>query len=135
MQILIKGQTGFHITRFVSEVEQGDCDAFFRRLQSFFADTPYELVRDLELHYQNVLFIVYKLLGFMSKRNYHTSNGRIDMVLKTDRYIYVMEFKFDGSAEEALKQIEEKGYLAPFANDPRQLLKAGVNFKLENKEY
>ena len=39
-----------------------------------------------------------------------------------------MEFKFDGSAEEALKQIEEKGYAAPFANDPRQLLKAGVNF-------
>lgn len=47
------------------------------------------------------------------------------MVLKTERYIYVMEFKFDGSAEEALKQIEEKEYAAPFANDPRQLLKAG----------
>ena len=128
-----KGQTGFHITRFVSEVEQGDCDAFFRRLQSFFADTPYELVRDLELHYQNVLFIVYKLLGFYVQAEYHTSNGRIDMVLKTERYIYVMEFKFDGSAEEALKQIEEKEYAAPFANDPRQLLKAGVNFSSKTR--
>ena len=59
---------------------------------------------------RNVLFIVYKLLGFYVQAEYHTSNGRIDMVLKTDRYIYVMEFKFDGSAEEALKQIEEKGY-------------------------
>ena len=128
-----KGQTGFHITRFVSEVEQGDCDAFFRRLQSFFADTPYELVRDLELHYQNVLFIVYKLLGFYVQAEYHTSNGRIDMVLKTDRYIYVMEFKFDGSAEEALKQIEEKGYAVPFANDSRQLIKAGVIFSSKTR--
>ena len=55
------------------------------------------------------------------------------MVLKTDRYIYVMEFKFDGSAEEALKQIEEREYAAPFANDPRQLLKAGVNFSSKTR--
>ena len=59
-----KVDVAFHITKFVREVENGDYDAFFRRLQSFFADTPYELVRDLELHYQNVLFIVYKLIGF-----------------------------------------------------------------------
>ena len=97
------------------------------------SDTPYELVRDLELHYQNVLFIVYKLLGFYVQAEYHTSNGRIDMVLKTDRYIYVMEFKFDGSAEEALKQIEEKGYAVPFANDSRQLIKVGVNFSSKTR--
>lgn len=123
-----KGQTGFHITKFVYEIEHGDYDAFFRRLQSFFADTPYELVRDLELHYQNVLFIVYKLLGFYVHAEYHTVNGRIDMIVKTDQYIYVMEFKFDGTAEEALAQIEEKGYAAPFVNDLRKLIKIGVNF-------
>ena len=128
-----KGQTGFHITRFVSEVEQGDCDAFFRRLQSFFADTPYELVRDLELHYQNVLFIVYKLLGFYVQAEYHTSNGRIDMVLKTDRYIYVMEFKLDGTAEEALRQINGKHYTQPFATDGRKLFKIGVNFSAQTR--
>lgn len=59
-----KIESPFQISKFVHEVEQGDYDAFFRRLQSFFADTPYELVRDLELHYQNVLFIVFKLIGF-----------------------------------------------------------------------
>lgn len=127
------GKSIFHISRLVYEIEHGDYDAFFCRLQSFFADTPYELVRDLELHYQNVLFIVYKLLGFYVQAEYHTSNGRIDMVLKTERYIYVMEFKFDGSAEEALKQIEEREYAAPFANDPRQLLKAGVNFSSKTR--
>lgn len=59
---------------------------------------------------------------------YHTSRGRVDLVLMTDRYIYVMEFKLDGTAEEALRQIEEKGYAEPFARDGRKLLKVGVNF-------
>lgn len=118
----------FHITKFVREVERGDYDAFFRRLQSLFADTPYELVRELELHYQNVLFIIYKLLGFYVKAEYHTSQGRIDLVLQTDRFIYIMEFKFEGTAEDALRQIDEKNYALPFATDPRQLFKIGVNF-------
>ena len=121
-------KTPFEIGRFVQEVESGNYDAFFRRLQSFFADTPYELARDLERHYQNVLFIVFKLLGFYTRAEYRTSNGRIDMVVKTDRYIYVMEFKLDGTAEEAIRQINEKGYAAPFASDGRTLYKIGVNF-------
>ena len=118
----------FEIQRFVKSVRQGDPDAFLERLRGFFADTPYELVRDLELHYQNVLFIVFKLVGFYVRAEYHTSNGRVDLVLQTDRYIYVMEFKLDGSAEEALRQIEEKGYARPFASDNRKLFKIGVNF-------
>lgn len=70
-------ESSFEIQKFVREVRSGDYDSFFRRLQSFFADTPYELVRDLELHYQNVLFIVFKLVGFYVKAEYHTSQGRI----------------------------------------------------------
>lgn len=57
---------------------------------------------DLELHYQNVLFIVFKLLGFYVKVEYHTFEGRIGLVLQTDRFIYVMEFKLNGTAGEAL---------------------------------
>ena len=127
-----EGKSIFHISRFVYEIEHGDYDAFLCRLQSFFADTPYELVRDLELHYQNVLFIIYKLLGFYVQAEYHTSNGRIDMILKTDKYVYVMEFKFDGTADEALKQIEER-YAVPFRKDPRQLIVMGVNFSSKTR--
>ena len=126
-----KVNVAFHITKFVREVRSGDYDAFFLRLQSFFADTPYELVRDLELHYQNVLFIVYKLIGFYVKAEYHTSQGRIDLLLQTDKFIYVMEFKFEGTAEEALRQINEKNYALPFASDPRKLFKIGINFSNE----
>ena len=127
------GNPSFEIMSFVKDVRQGDADAFLRRLQSFFADSPYELARDLELHYQNVLFIVFKLLGFYTQAEYHTASGRIDMVVKTDKYIYVMEFKLDGTAEEALQQINDKQYALPFASDSRKLFKVGVNFSKEKR--
>ena len=125
---LSKVEAPFEIQKFVKELRAGDVDSFFSRLRSFFADTPYELVSDLELHYQNVLFIIYKLLGFYVNAERHTSDGRIDLVLQTDRFIYVMEFKLDGTAEEAMAQINEKGYAQPFEKDSRQLFKIGVNF-------
>ena len=123
-----KIESPFQISKFVHEVEQGDYEAFFRRLQSFFADTPYELVRDLELHYQNVLFIVFKLIGFYVKAEYHTSEGRIDLILQTDQFVYIMEFKLDGTAEEAIKQINDKHYAQAFNADKRKLYKIGINF-------
>lgn len=123
-----KVESPFEIQQFVKEIRTGQPDAFLRRLQSFFADTPYELIRDLEVHYQNVLFIVFRLVGFYVKAEYHTSEGRVDLVLQTDRYIYVMEFKLEGSAEEALQQIEAKHYARPFEADSRQLFKIGINF-------
>lgn len=128
-----KEKTAFSIENFVEEIERGDIDSFFRRLQSFFADTPYELVRDRELHYQNVLFIVFKLIGLYVKAEYHTSQGRIDLALQTDKYIYVMEFKLEGSAEEALRQIEEKQYALPFASDKRQVFQIGINFSSQTR--
>ena len=70
-------------------------------------------MKDLELHYQNVLFIVFKLVGFYTQAEYHTSEGRVDLVVKTADYIYIMEFKLNGTAEEALKQINEKHYSLP----------------------
>ena len=123
-----KTQSPFEIKQFVRDVRSGDIDGFMERLQSFLADCPYELARDIELHYQNVLFIVFRLAGLYTEVEYRTSRGRIDLVLKTRDYIYVMEFKLDGSAEDAIKQIEDRQYALPFASDPRKLFKIGVNF-------
>jgi hypothetical protein len=53
--------------------------------------------------------------------------------LQTDRYVYIMEFKLNGTAEEALRQIEEKGYAPPFAGDNREVFKIGVNFSSETR--
>ena len=117
----------------MKEVEAGDVDGFFRRLQSFLADTPYELAREQELHYQNVLFIVFKLVGLYVQAEYHTSQGRVGLLLQTPDYVYVMEFKLEGTAEEALRQIEEKGYARPFASDTRRVFRIGVNFSRETR--
>ncbi|WP_195666745.1 ATP-binding protein, partial [Butyricimonas sp. BSD2780061689_150309_C8] len=100
-----KIEAPFEIQKFVHEIETGQLDAFFNRLKSFLADTPYELISEQERHYQNVLFIIFKLVGFYTEVEYHTSEGRVDLVLKTNDYIYIMEFKLNGSAEEALQQI------------------------------
>lgn len=134
-------RSAFEIGKFVIEIEQGDYNSFFRRLQSFFADTPYETItghtdnkeRELELHYQNVLFIVFKLMGFYTKVEYHTNEGRIDLVLQTDQYIYIMEFKLNGTAEEALQQIKERHYALPFEADSQKLLRIGVNFSSKTR--
>lgn len=91
------------------------------------------MIRDLELHYQNVLFIVFKLIGFYVKAEYHTSQGRIDLVLQTDHFIYVMEFKLEGTAEEALQQINDKHYAQAFSTDKRQIFKIGINFSNETR--
>ena len=130
---LSKVEAPFEIQKFVKELRAGDVDSFFSRLRSFFADTPYELVSDLELHYQNVLFIIYKLLGFYVNAERHTSDGRIDLVLQTDSFIYVMEFKLEGTAEEALQQINDKHYAQAFAADKRQIFKIGINFSNETR--
>ena len=123
-----KTQSPFEIKQFVRDVRSGAIDSFMERLQSFLAGCPYELARDIELHYQNVLFIVFRLAGLYTQVEYRTSRGRIDLVLQTADYIYVMEFKLDGSAEEAITQIEEKQYSLPFRNDRRKVFEIGVNF-------
>lgn len=111
-----ESEAPFEIRKFVSEVEHAKVDGFFRRLQSFFADAPYEVIvgqepqRNVELFFQNVLFIVFKMMGFYVRVEYHTNRGRVDLVLTTDHYIYLMEFKQDATAAEALAQINEKRY-------------------------
>ncbi len=69
-----------------------------------------------------------KLVGFYVKAEYHTSEGRVDMVLQTDKFIYIMEFKPNGTAEKLLQQINDKHYARPFETDSRKLFKIGVNF-------
>ena len=69
-----KVESPFEIQKFVREVRFGDYDSFFRRLQSFFADTTNEVIREQELHYENVLFIVFKFVGFYTQVEYHTTS-------------------------------------------------------------
>lgn len=128
-----KSSSAFEITQFVKDVRAGRTEQFINRLKSFFADTPYELIKDLENHYQNVLFIISRLMGFYAKVEYHTSQGRIDLIVQTKDYCYVMEFKLDGTAEQALQQIQDKNYVLPFEMDGQRIIRVGMNFSKETR--
>ena len=123
----------FDIAKFVLDVESGKTEDFIDRLRSLFADTPYELIKDLENHYQNILWLLFKLMGFYTHAEYHTSRGRIDLLVKTPLYIYVMEFKLDGTAEEAMAQINSKEYSLPFTVEGETVIKIGMNFSKETR--
>lgn len=123
-----KSGSAFEISQFVMDVRKGRTEQFVKRLKSFFADTPYELVKNLENHYQNVLFIIFKLMGMYTKAEYHTSEGRIDMAIQTKDYCYVLEFKLDGTAEEALQQIQDTHYTLPFEMNGQKIIRIGMNF-------
>lgn len=123
-----KASSAFFVEQFVYDVEKGDINAFLKRLQTMFADNSYTIQGDKELYFQNTMYVVFKMMGFYVDVERTTSDGRIDMVIKTTDYIYVIEIKLDGTADEALRQIEEKGYVNPYAMDKRKLYKIGVNF-------
>ena len=121
--------SSFEIGCFVKDIKSGNAEGFMQRLQSFFAGAKFDqIARDTENWFQNVVFIVTTLCGLYIEAEHQTSNGRIDLVLKTDKYIYVMELKYDGTAEEALRQIDDKGYALPWQTDGRTVIKVGANF-------
>lgn len=77
--------------------------------------------------------VVFTLLGQFIRSEVRSSRGRADAVVHTPTAIYVFEFKLDGTADAALKQIDEKGYLIPYTLDGRKLVKVGVNFSKETR--
>ena len=111
----------------------GDVDAFMERLRAFFADIPYELNDRTERHYQIIFYLVFKLLGQYVDAEVRSARGRADAVVKTTDYIYVFEFKLSGSVDEALRQIDDRGYLIPYTVDGRQLVKVGADFNKEDR--
>ena len=127
------GTSAFSVSQFVCDLDRGDADSFMRRLSSLFADGNYQVVGDKEIYFQNTLSVFLKMLGFYVDVERHTSDGRMDVVVQTHDYVYIFELKVNQNADTALKQIEEKGYAAPFAADPRKLFKIGVNFNTERR--
>ena len=121
------------VKEFVKDLRKGNINGFMQRMAAMLSDTSYEIVGKEELYFQNTFFLISRMLGFYTEVERTTSNGRIDMIIKTKDYIYIFEFKMDQSAETALQQIEAKNYAAPFANDSCQLFKIGVNFSRANR--
>jgi hypothetical protein len=128
-----KGRGGFHIGKFSEEMEAGDVDAFLTRLQGFFEGIPYDLSDRTERHYHVVFYLVFALMGQFIRTEVKSAKGRADAVVYTDTHVYVFEFKLNGTAEQALAQISEKGYAVAYQADGRAVVKVGVEFDKETR--
>ena len=131
------GRTGADIFAIDDAVEDGDTDLLRDQFTVLFARLPYASgsVDDkmLERDFQNVIYLTFLLLGQFVQVEQHTAGGRADCIVETDKYVYIFEFKRDGSADEALAQIEAQGYATPYSADSRTLVKIGAVFSSEQK--
>ena len=115
------------------DVESGNPEGFMTRLDALFARTNYQIQGDCEKDFQYAMYIIIELMGEYVETERTTSDGRIDILIKTKDYVYIIEIKTDSTPDEALAQIEEKGYARPFADDPRRVFRIGVNFSTANR--
>ena len=123
-----------HVT---DALEAGDLDKLAKHLTALLSDTSYRMQRkgdpiECERYFQYTIYLVLRMISiysvFIEKEQ---SQGRVDCIVETPDYVYIFEFKLDGSAEQALQQIQEKGYAKPYLTDPRKLYQIGVNFSSE----
>src|SRR5574344_831207 len=115
------------------ELLHDNMDGALNRLKVFMASLPYELENKTEKHFQTIIYVIFKMMTKYVDVEIITATGRIDMVLTTDTHIYVMEFKLDKSAEDAIAQIDTKDYLVPYTLDSRRKVKVGINFSSETR--
>jgi len=131
---------GVDIVQFRKAILRGDVETFMKRLESILAGIPYGTISDVVLPYherdgQVAVFLVFTLLGYFMQTEVHNHIGRADAVLHTPEIIYVFEFKLSGTGtpEEALQQIEARGYATPYQASGKKVVKVGVVFNEDTK--
>jgi hypothetical protein len=122
-----------YIGNFIKDVETGNAEAFMRRVERFFDGGDYQVAGKAELYFQNTLWALFKLLGLYVDVERHTTDGRMDILVQTKDFVYILELKIDQSADVALQQIEDKQYAKPFEGDGRTIYKIGINFSSETR--
>lgn len=114
--------------RLEAALREGRVEEMLEQLKVFFANIPNTISLKHEKYYQTIFFTVFKLLGAVIEAETSTNIGRIDALVKTDRDIFLFEFKLNGTAEQALEQIRAHRYAEAYRDDPRRLTLVGVAF-------
>ena len=112
---------------------EDDPETSLQTLRAYLESIPYQDSRFDENHYTQMLYVIFSLLGLHVDSQVRTAKGRLDVVVKTEGHIYVMEVKLDRPAREALEQIGTKNYLLPYTLDGRQLTQIGISFSTEER--
>ncbi len=112
-----------------------DTEKLKETINTLFASVPYDhWKKDNEHFYHAILHLTFKMMGIYTLSEVHSSRGRMDALVQLDNAIFAFEFKLDKTADIAIQQIKDKGYLEPFRNENKPLIAIGVNFSTEMKE-
>jgi len=129
-----KESTDAFVLQVVNALDAGDCKQLEKLLTSFFASIPYSQrrkddEREKERYFQYTFYLVLRMIScFTVYIEKEQSEGRVDCIVETPKYVYIFEFKRDGSALDALGQIEKMGYAREYATDKRTIYQIGCNF-------
>ena len=132
-----KTDAGSWVLEAVNALRNADLEQFRKQLTSFLADIPYSMrrkedEREKERYFHYTFYLLMRMVScYTVYTEKQQSEGRVDCIIETPNYIYVFEFKLNGTADEAMKQIEDKGYVRPYEADKRKLFKVGVVFSSE----
>lgn len=120
----------FSMTDMIRYLSECDVDSFMRMIQGLLASIPYYEgnAPQNEQEWRNVLYVIFALLGQYVQAESHSSKGRCDFSIENEHYVYIFEFKYDKSADEALKQINDSGYAVPYVSSKKKIVKIGANF-------
>ncbi len=130
------------VSRVIQGMENGDVDSVLQVIRAYMSGVPYDAESQNELHYKTIVYCVFSLATpYLTRCEEKSAAGRCDVVVETADSVYMFEFKLDGkgTADDALKQIDDKGYLIPYSStlakdgSPKKLFKIGVTFDLEKR--
>ena len=113
---------------FCKAVYRNDIEAALEHMRTYMATIPYDLENHSEKHYQTIFYLMFSFLNIYIRTEVKSAIGRADAVMHMPDTIYVFELKVDKSAEEALAQIDEKGYMLPYHAEGKRLVKIGISF-------
>lgn len=114
-------------------LKHDDMESFLPHLKTFYDKFPYTLVNNNERHYQAVLYTIFCMLGADIVPEHQTSNGRIDLLLRTSKSVYIFELKYGKDAGVAINQIHSNRYAASFADEKRKVYLVGINFSKDQR--
>ena len=121
------------VAEFVELLYDGDIEGAMTRLKAYLSGISNRLSNKNERDFQTVFYLIFNLMGALIRVEEESAIGRADAVLHLPEAVYVFELKYDGSAADALKQIDEKGYLIPYSADGKRLVKVGVNYDSQQR--
>lgn len=135
----------FLLTNLLSNLKKGDAETWLKDIQSMISKIPYQLfgpkesvgdnpqecndsISQFERTYHLIIHLICQMIKLQAQSEVSMAGGRADMVIRTNHYIYVIEFKLDGTPQQALAQIDDKGYLLPYQGENKKVFKIGVVF-------